>query len=228
MLRGGDTGTRWIELAAAWAPHIDDRFCSFNDMHAMLAFVGAHDWDRAQRLERALARGQSLPTRHGETTRQLGLPACRALIAFGRGNDTLAATLLASLPAPAHRLGGSHAQRDVLRLTLLRAIERIRRRARPPAHRSPADRCTRLRPPIEQTLPGSQPLSSPMSGVGRPLARYLMSASRRPFCLHWIDSDIERPVSATSQYGQNCDAVGRHKRRPAALCRRASFEVQST
>jgi hypothetical protein len=30
----------------------------------------------------------------------------------------------------AHRLGGSHAQRDVLHLTLLQAIERIRRPAR--------------------------------------------------------------------------------------------------
>ena len=36
-----------------------------------------------------------------------------------------------NLPALAHRLGGSHAQRDVLHLTLLKAIERIRR----PAHR---------------------------------------------------------------------------------------------
>ena len=130
-LRGGDTGTRWIELAGAWAAHIDDRFCSFNDVHAMLAFVGAHDWDQAQRLEHVLNRSRSLPTRHGKTTRQVGLPACRALIAFGQGNDALATTLLVSLPALAHRLGGSHAQRDVLRLTLLHAIKRIRRPAHP-------------------------------------------------------------------------------------------------
>ena len=123
---GANTGSRWTELAAAWAPHIDDGFCSFNDVHAMLAFVGARDWDRARRLELALAEAASQPTRHGETTRQLGLPACRALIAFGRGNDTVAITLLASLPALAHRLGGSHAQRDVLNLTLLHAIERMR------------------------------------------------------------------------------------------------------
>jgi tetratricopeptide (TPR) repeat protein len=127
---GSDTDARWTELSAAWAPHIDDGFCSFNDLHAMLAFVGARDWDRALRLELALAKSQSLPTRHGETTRQLGLPACRALIAFGRGDYTRAISLLASLPALAHRLGGSHAQRDVLHLTLLQAIERIRRPAR--------------------------------------------------------------------------------------------------
>lgn len=132
QLGGADTGTRWAELATAWGPHINDGFCSFNDLHAMLSFVGAGDWDRAQRLELALARAQSLPTRHGATTRQVGLPACRALMAFGRGNGTLAITLLASLPALAHRFGGSHAQRDVLHLTLLHAIERIRRPARRP------------------------------------------------------------------------------------------------
>ena len=130
QLRDGDTGARWGELAAAWAPHIDDAFCSFNDLHAMLAFVGARDWERAQRLESALAKGQSLTTRHGATTRLLGLSACRALMAFGRGDDSLAITLLASLPALAHRIGGSHAQRDVLYLTLQVAIDRNRRPAR--------------------------------------------------------------------------------------------------
>jgi hypothetical protein len=137
QLDDSDTGARWTELAAAWSPHINDGFCSFNDLHAMLAFVGAGDWQRALRLERALAAAQWLPTRHGETTRQLGLPACRALMAFGRGDNALAITLLASLPSQAHRLGGSHAQRDVLHLTLLKAIERMRtplRAAHTPSH----------------------------------------------------------------------------------------------
>ncbi|MGH6624780.1 MAG: tetratricopeptide repeat protein, partial [Burkholderiaceae bacterium] len=130
-LRGVDIGARGSELADAWAPHIHDSFCTFNDLHAMLAFVGARDWERAQRLEAALMASHSQQTRHGQTTRQIGLPACRALIAFGRDDNTLATTLLASLPAFAHRLGGSHAQRDVLHLTLLQAIERIRRPVRP-------------------------------------------------------------------------------------------------
>jgi tetratricopeptide (TPR) repeat protein len=144
-LQARDTGARWAELADAWAPHIDDRFCSFNDLHAMLAFVGAGDWARASRLERVLAGGQSQPTRHGATTRQLGLPACRALIAFGRGNDTLALTLLASLPALAHRFGGSHAQRDVLNLTMLAAIERLRRPVRWSLGRDASDQAMRYR-----------------------------------------------------------------------------------
>ncbi|HEX6016894.1 MAG TPA: tetratricopeptide repeat protein, partial [Burkholderiaceae bacterium] len=134
-LLGHDGGARWGRLAAAWEPHIDDGYCSFTDVHAMLAFVGAEDDPRAQRLERALMQAAARPTRHGATTRALGLPGCRALRAFGHGNDVLAVSLLAGLPALAHQIGGSHAQRDVLHLTLTRAVERIRR---PPSavHRS--------------------------------------------------------------------------------------------
>jgi tetratricopeptide (TPR) repeat protein len=128
-LLGGDGGTRWDDLAAAWAPRIDDAFCTFNDVHAMLSFVGAGQAAQARRLEDGLLRGQSLPTRHGLTTREIGLPACRALMAYGEGNDRLAVTLLASLPPIAHRIGGSHAQRDVLRLTMRQAVARSGRAA---------------------------------------------------------------------------------------------------
>jgi len=125
-LAGCEVGARWFDVADAWAPHIDDAFCSFNDLHAMLAFVGARDWQRVDRLVRALRTAHSRPTRHGKTTRLLGLTACRALAAFGHGDDMLAVTLLASLPPQSHRLGGSHAQRDVLHLTMARAVERLR------------------------------------------------------------------------------------------------------
>jgi len=128
-LARGQAGTRWKELAAAWEPHVNDAYCSFTDIHAMLAFVGARDWRSARRLERNLVAAQARPTRHGATTRLLGLPTCRALMAYGRGDDPLAIRLLASVPTRAHRLGGSHAQSDVLHLTLQQAVERMRRRA---------------------------------------------------------------------------------------------------
>jgi tetratricopeptide (TPR) repeat protein len=76
-LQGGDTGRRWRELASGWAPHIDDGFCTFNDLHAMIAFVGARNWKLAQRLERALAQRYSQRGRYGDTTRQAGLAARR-------------------------------------------------------------------------------------------------------------------------------------------------------
>jgi hypothetical protein len=129
-LLGGDTGERWTELAAAWEGHIEDGYCTFNDMHAMLALVGARDWRGARRLETALRRGQSRSTRYGEMTRLIGLPVGRALIAFGRGDYARATQALGLRPASAHRIGGSHAQRDLLYLTLVEAAQRLRRSAR--------------------------------------------------------------------------------------------------
>jgi hypothetical protein len=126
-LRGGDVGARWRELASAWGTHIRDGFCSFNDLHAMVSFVGAGDWDRARYLEGEVAQRYAQRTRYGDTTRQVGLTACRGLVAFGRGDYPRAMDLLASLPAQAHRIGGSHAQRDLLNLTLSSAAERVRR-----------------------------------------------------------------------------------------------------
>ena len=51
-LSGSHVGERWNELAQTWGGRIDDRYCSFSDVHAMLAFVGADDRERARRLRR--------------------------------------------------------------------------------------------------------------------------------------------------------------------------------
>jgi len=126
-LRGIDTGSRWLELAAAWTLHIDDDYCTFSDLHAMLALVGAQDWRSVARLESALVRHGQADTRYGEATRLVGLAACRAIVAFGRGDYARAAELLGTLPAFARRIGGSHAQRDLVYLTLLEAVRRLRR-----------------------------------------------------------------------------------------------------
>jgi hypothetical protein len=92
----------------------------------MMAFAGARRWDLATELVRELERCQSLLTRHGATTRFVGLPASRGLLAFKRGDHARAASLLGALPPIAHRLGGSHAQRDFIDLTLRAATAHAR------------------------------------------------------------------------------------------------------
>jgi tetratricopeptide (TPR) repeat protein len=126
-LAGGNAGRRWQELAAAWSVRTGDAYCTFNDLHAMLAHVGAQDWRAARQLETALLGSQAERSRYGETTRLAGLRACQAIIAFGRGRYERAAQLIGALPASAHRLGGSQAQRTVLHLTRREAIRRQRR-----------------------------------------------------------------------------------------------------
>lgn len=129
-LRGVANRRRFAELARAWAPHIDDAYCSFSDIHAMLAFVGAGHQRFARALEARLRHEATQPhRRHGATTASVGLPAVRALAALGHGNDALAAQMLARLPPQAHRIGGSQAQRDLLQLTLTHALQRGRARS---------------------------------------------------------------------------------------------------
>lgn len=72
-LPGRAAGRRWRALAAAWAAHVDDAFCTFNDVHAMMAFVGARRWRLARQTERAHVRQRSEPTRQEDATRQVGL-----------------------------------------------------------------------------------------------------------------------------------------------------------
>ena len=96
----------------------------------MLALVGARDFRNADRLERQLFRHHRLPTRYGETTRLVGLPAARAVIAFGRGQYARASKLLSSIPSFARSIGGSQAQRDLLYLTYLDAVRRLRQPVR--------------------------------------------------------------------------------------------------
>jgi tetratricopeptide (TPR) repeat protein len=117
-LAGMEVGAWFSALAGRWAPHAGDGYCAFNDLHATMAFVGAERWALAEQVLAAQERRLSYP--HGanyEMTRSVGLPACRALVAFGRGRYPLAERLLRALPPVAHRIGGSHAQRYVLQLT---------------------------------------------------------------------------------------------------------------
>ena len=118
QLAGVEVHDWFAGVAERWEPYAEDGFCSFNDLHAMMAFVAVRRWPSAGRvlaaMERRLTRTSGA---NYEMTRLVGLPACRALLAFGRGQFARAETLLRALPPVAHRLGGSHAQRDVLQFT---------------------------------------------------------------------------------------------------------------
>ena len=121
MLRGFPAGDRWNAVADAWEPVKDAGLYAFNDAHAMMAFVGAGRRDSARRvLETQVAAMQ----RGGDNvifTREVGRPVALAIAAFGDGNYAETARLLRSVRNIAHRFGGSHAQRDVLDLTLIEA-----------------------------------------------------------------------------------------------------------
>jgi len=124
-LAGVPLDRRFQVVAARWSPYAEDAYCAFNDLHAMMAFIGGGRPDGASRLLAAQERRLARPSgANHDMTRLVGLPANRALAAFGRGDFATAARLLRALPPVAHRIGGSHAQRDVLHLTRAAAAAR--------------------------------------------------------------------------------------------------------
>ena len=126
-LRGVDVGDRWQPLAQRWHGLADVSNYAFNDLHAMLAYTGARDEDGQARALAALERAAAQPSDSGDNRRfagEVGLPAARAIRAFGRGDYRGVIDALRTVRDIAQRFGGSHAQRDLLELTLIEAVLR--------------------------------------------------------------------------------------------------------
>jgi hypothetical protein len=118
-----DVGDRWRKLIAAWPLDAATAGHSvFNDAHATMALIGAGEMARARewvtRCVEAAARGTGW---NSALSRELGAPLLRGLLAFGAGHVAVACDAIAPLRARLVRIGGSHAQRDVVDQTLLAA-----------------------------------------------------------------------------------------------------------
>ncbi|WFP63367.1 tetratricopeptide repeat protein [Mesorhizobium sp. WSM4904] len=123
-LGGVDVGDRWAALAANWAPKAAAGNYAFNDAHAMMAFVGAGLDAPAQTLLEAQREAMRGNDDNAAFTRDVGHSLTLAFKAFGEGNYGEAARLIRPIRSIAHRFGGSHAQRDVIDLTLIEAALR--------------------------------------------------------------------------------------------------------
>lgn len=128
-LRGVDAGDRWEAIADNWEPLADAGNYAFNDVHAAMAFVGA---GRRASLDRLLAAEAAAIERDDDNsafTRDVGQPFSQAIIAFADKDYDQTVHLLRAARPVAQRFGGSHAQRDVLDLTLIEAACRSGRDA---------------------------------------------------------------------------------------------------
>ncbi len=129
VLDGVDTGDRFATLADAWSLKAAAApWYAFNDLHAVMAFAGA---GRLPEVRAVIAdRDRWLETAVGSNARmtsEIGLPACRAVLAFAeqRYDDVIAE--LTPIRRVLATFGGSHAQRDALQRTLLESALRARR-----------------------------------------------------------------------------------------------------
>jgi hypothetical protein len=127
----GDAQTeRFGVLADAWGGTVAIPHYAFNDAHAVMAYVGAGRFGDAQALVADRARYLDAPSASPEEdsnlsfTAEVGLPVCRALVAFGQGRYGDVVDRLLPIRHRVHVFGGSHAQRDVVQRTLLEAAQR--------------------------------------------------------------------------------------------------------
>ncbi len=125
-LRGIAVGDRWRALSDVWATRIDEGHYAFNDVHAMMAFVAGGCFPEAERLLANLERRAEGQGTNAMMAREVGVPIARALRAFGREDFDTCVRLLLPMRFVAHRFGGSHAQRDLIHLTLVEAALRAR------------------------------------------------------------------------------------------------------
>jgi len=129
-LEGTAVGGRWAPLASSWARILTPGFYPFNDMHAVMSFIGNDELDRAEDLVRALEDFVSRPVQGSTSwlmTSMVGAQVCRGLVQFGRGEYDSAIARLLPGRKNWHRFGGSHAQRDAVERTLLEAAIRAGR-----------------------------------------------------------------------------------------------------
>jgi len=124
LLRGVDVGPRWRQLADVWQARAGTGYYAFNDVHALMAYLGSGDGAAAQQLIEAMEAAAQEAGTNAMMTRDVGLPVAHALVAFVREDYALTVDLLRDVRLIAHRFGGSHAQRDVLALTLVEAALR--------------------------------------------------------------------------------------------------------
>ncbi len=122
--RGIDAGSRWQDLVARWEPCLEDAYYAFNDVHAVMAFAGAHRFDLAQRTVDAMTRKAGQADTNAMMTKEVGLPLACAIVAFAAEHYRDAVSLLLPIRTIASRFGGSHAQRDLIHLTLVEAALR--------------------------------------------------------------------------------------------------------
>ena len=125
-LLGEDVGPRFAALLSGWALDSDHAGqYAFNDAHVVMTLLGAGELPRAEAWVARCAERALQPSDAGRSnhlmSREVGLPLMRGLLALARGDADGAVDLIAPVRPQAQRLGGSHAQRDLIDQTLLAA-----------------------------------------------------------------------------------------------------------
>jgi hypothetical protein len=124
-LRSMAVGDRWKGVADNWQAFASAGNYAFNDAHAVMAFIGAGRPDGIDEVMEAQDRAMAGPGDNARFTREVGRPVVLGLKAFAEGNHAGCIGALQPVIPIANRFGGSHAQRDLLDLTVMEAALRL-------------------------------------------------------------------------------------------------------
>ena len=121
-LAGADIAGRAQLLAADISPLVGQPVYLFNDWHAVMAFGLAGEHGRAADL--IAANRQLPPGTNRAAAERAGLALLEGFSAFAAGDPGRAIDLMIDVRPRADAVGGSHAQRDIIDLTLIAAAAR--------------------------------------------------------------------------------------------------------
>lgn len=124
QLNGVDVGDRWQELADKAEARIGDAQSAFTLPHWMMALAATGRTQAARHMLAALRDVTQADTAHAALVGTLALPLCEAVLAFGEGAPARAVAVMRPVVGEMYRLGGSHAQQDVLEQLYLHAAMR--------------------------------------------------------------------------------------------------------
>jgi hypothetical protein len=114
---GVDVGDRWQPLADIAARHVDDTELLFASLHYLMPLARLRHAATDQLMD-TLRRWAGLGTDQSDIVAGVGLDLAELLLAVGRGDHATARRRLTAAQPALHRIGGSHAQREVFAIAV--------------------------------------------------------------------------------------------------------------
>jgi len=121
---GCDVSERWRALLPLWEGHADGRCLLFADFHAAMAELRSGHESLAERRLGLMRETAASDVEAAPIYREVGIPLVEGFMAFHRGAYEQAVNSLQPVRFDLWRIGGSHAQRDIVDWTLTEAALR--------------------------------------------------------------------------------------------------------
>lgn len=120
-LHGQNVGERWEALAEKCRGHKTDQSLAFIDVHHAISLSAAGGDDAKELLAAMNNYAETSGDDNARVTEALGLPLAEALVAHRAADNDFVVETLLPIRYELHRLGGSHAQRDLFSMVLIDA-----------------------------------------------------------------------------------------------------------